>query len=276
MPFDDRSVRDEALGERHHAFCFETDRQRFLTGFASQVGLTLDDLARPGVSLAPREDRVGSRAVACYRVDRRLVLWCDPDVADTLAGVGLVGEGADTAPAEPSLSATLAGAGFEPVAAGVMLLLASEPPTTALPPGCHPRSLRADEPDDMAAIRAFVDRSDPDDVESAALDEIGDGFDEIAIEVAVDDGPEGTHLVAYASAATWDWDPAFADIGTLVDPAYRGRGLARFVVARSIEAQLGAGRIPLYRHEGDNPASAAVARALGFAQVASLSYFRLP
>ncbi|MFN3215176.1 MAG: GNAT family N-acetyltransferase [Acidimicrobiales bacterium] len=284
MPPDPDSPRTTASGAGHLVSAFTATRARFLEGFAAQVGLTVGDLARPGLSIAPRVDRAGSRAVACYQADRRLVLWCDPDVADRLASIG-IGQGrTETAPATEAgvpdaaqLGHALATAGFEWVAEALMLVLGHQPPPVATPPGRYDhRSLRADDPSDMAAIRAFVDRSDPDDVEAAALDEIDDGFDEVAIEVLVDDGPDGDRLVAYASALAWDWDPGFSDIGVLVDRSHRGRGLARFVVARSIEAQLAAGLLPLYRHETSNPASAAVARSLGFVRVTSLSYFRLP
>jgi RimJ/RimL family protein N-acetyltransferase len=275
--------RTAAPGAGHVASPGASTRARFLEGFAAQVGLTVGDLARPGVSIAPRADRAGSRAVACYRADRRLVLWCDPDVADRLASIGIGQDRAETSPATEAtvpdagqLGQALAAAGFDAVAEGVMLVLGHQPPPVAKPTGPYDhRSLDADDPSDMAAIRAFVDRSDPDDVEAAALDEIDDGFDEVAIEVLVDDGPQGNRLVAYASALAWDWDPGFADIGVLVDRSHRGRGLARFVAARSIEAQLAAGMLPLYRHETSNPASAAVARSLGFVPVTSLSYFRL-
>jgi GNAT superfamily N-acetyltransferase len=59
-------------------------------------------------------------------------------------------------------------------------------------------------------------------------------------------------------------DEAGEEIAVGTEPAARGRGLARRLVATAARATLGRGAISLYLHEGDNLASAHVADAAGF------------
>ena len=51
-------------------------------------------------------------------------------------------------------------------------------------------------------------------------------------------------------------------VGT--EPAHRGRGLARALVAQAARRVLAEGAVPLYLHEFANSASAQVAAAAGF------------
>ena len=54
------------------------------------------------------------------------------------------------------------------------------------------------------------------------------------------------------------------ELAVATEPAHRGRGLARLLVAQAARRSLTQGAVPLYLHEPDNPASARVAEAAGF------------
>ena len=248
--------------------------RRFLDGLASAAGLDRDVLDRPGTTVVADEDRVGSGAVACYRTATHLVALTDPAVVERVAVLA----SADTL-SDDQVGERLAATGFGLVATVVSNLLAGPPtPPPDLAPGLVHRWLPGDAPTTVEAVRAFADRCDPDEVEAAALDELDD-YDEAAINVVCpadgdrDDHDDRPHILAYASASEWFWDPVLADIGVLVDADHRRRGLARFVVANTVARLLADGRIPFYRHEATNQGSRATAASLGFRPVATLQYF---
>lgn len=54
------------------------------------------------------------------------------------------------------------------------------------------------------------------------------------------------------------------ELSVAVEPMYRGRGLARSLVAQASRRVLRQGGIPIYLHEASNVASARVAEATGF------------
>ena len=54
------------------------------------------------------------------------------------------------------------------------------------------------------------------------------------------------------------------ELAVATDPAHRGRGLARLLVAQAARRTVLQGALPVYLHETDNPASARVAEAAGF------------
>lgn len=248
---------------------FATDRDRFHAGLAAAAGVDPTALARTGTTVAPRSDRAGSGAIAAYWAGAHAILWCDPSVATDL---GPLAHGERTI-GRQDLAESLAPLGFELFAEADQYLLRSTPTLPPLPDGYQHRRLRAEVAQHVELIRAFTGRNDPDDVEEAALDDLDD-FSEVAIDVVVDDGPDGEHLVAYASAQVWDWDPGFGDIAVLVHPDHRGRGLASWCSAACVHDLVAIGYLPLYRHESTNLGSAAVARRLGFEPVTSLAYHR--
>lgn len=255
-------------------------RSRYLDGLAAEAVVDRAALDRPGVTVVGRGDRAGSNALACYWIDDHLVVWADPAVVERAVAAGLDrGPGAEPAPAPSGeLVEELVGAvGFSKLATVVNNLL-DGPPTRPGDLGqsgaeYRRRRLRDDEPGTVDLVRAFTEGCDPDDVDAADLDDL-DHFAEAAINVVVPaDDPD--HLVAYASASVWDWDPTLADIGVLVHADHRRRGLANFVVANTVAGLLAEGRIPLYRHGVANFGSRAVAAAIGFSPVAVLDYYVL-
>jgi RimJ/RimL family protein N-acetyltransferase len=265
----------------------ETVAGRFRDGLAAAAGVAPAALRRPGTTVVGREDRAGSGALACYRVDHHLLVWADPGAVDRVAAAGLTDDRATPDPED--LERLVRPAGFHRVASVVTNLLDGPPRSPGdlaqCGPGYRHRWLSGDGPGVLDAVRRFTGRCDPADIEAADLDELDeldelDGLPEDAINVVLApagpaDGADPLPVVAYASASRWDWDPVLADIGVLVQADHRRRGLARFVVANTVARLLADGRIPLYRHERSNLGSRAVASGIGFRPVASLDYFVL-
>jgi GNAT superfamily N-acetyltransferase len=76
---------------------------------------------------------------------------------------------------------------------------------------------------------------------------------------------DGDQLLAVACLKSWH---AMPTIGVLTDPAHRGRGMARQVVAAAARAGLARREEVQYRAFHDNRASVAVGRASGFVHYA--------
>lgn len=249
--------------------CGAVTKDRFLEGLAIRADVDRDLLDRPGTTVVGREDRAGTGIVVCYWAGNHALVWVDPELRDRVGS--LTNPGA-TRPLDEVIAALTAD-GFTHAATADMRVL----PTTPLRPPRTPRGylhrwLSMDE-SDVALVRAFAQRSDPDEVDEAGLEDM-DNFDETAINVltSVEDRT-GETLLAYASACDWEWDPLFADIGVLVDPAHRTGGLGRFVVAHTTKQLVAQGRIPLYRHGWDNLGSKNIAASLGFEPATTLAFF---
>ncbi len=251
----------------------DTQRARFLAGLAATVDLDPSTFVDPGVTPIGRDDRADSGAAACYSVDDHLLVWADPAVVDAFAPLAE----RRTAPTADELFAFAETAGFEFVADATMRLLADDslPEPATLPDGLAFEALDPADPATLERVTAFTESCDPDDVEEAALDELDD-FQEFAIRVISD---RSGRIVAWASAAPWDWDEPFGerrfgDIGVLVAADARGKGLGRAAVVETARALLAEGVEPLYRQTDDNLGSAALARSLGFTPVTTLRYFK--
>lgn len=116
-----------------------------------------------------------------------------------------------------------------------------------------PATVRALTPADRTAFDAFT----------AAMPE--EDFDTASVELdhwRVFGAFEQDRLVCAGSVYAW-WNSCLADMGVLTLPASRGNGHARGVVRAMSVAACREGLEPQYRCQLDNPASAAVARAVG-------------
>lgn len=86
---------------------------------------------------------------------------------------------------------------------------------------------------------------------------------------------DGNRIIAVASSFEWY---GFVDIGVLTDPAYRGQGVGKAVVAAITSHYLQNKedeRILLYRHETSNIGSEKIAKAVGWQRFATLDSIRL-
>lgn len=245
-------------------------RQRFLNGLADEAGIERILLDRPGTVLASRLERDGTGIIVVYEAGEHSLIWGDQQLFESLSDFVHDEVCVDMS----SLTERLASLGSQLVSTGDMRVLTVDPPPPAeVPDGYDHRWLSASAPSDVDLVQAFADRSPPDDVEEADLDDLDD-FSDSAINVLV---PAGTdELIAYASAADWDWDPTFCDIGVLVDPGHRRKGLGSLVVGHTVKALLADDRLPLYRHDQSNTGSAGIADVIGFERVTSLWAFMPP
>lgn len=255
-------------------------KRTFLAGFMGQLGLEEELLERPGTSVLGLDDRADTNIVAVYWAGARTFLWADPAVVERIGGLA----SEKVAAGSNDVAEHMIGAGFGEVAKATMRVLADGASGELEPAPLAERYrhgvLSADDPAHVGLVRAFAERNDRDDVEEAALDEIDepDGFQETAINVVTPQaGQPGItdDMVAYASAAPWDWDPTFGDIGVLVEPDHRDHGLGRFVVAHTCLQLLTADLVPLYRHGGHNKGSAQLSVGLGFEPATELTVYQL-
>lgn len=76
---------------------------------------------------------------------------------------------------------------------------------------------------------------------------------------------DGSQLTAYASHRYWE--DVIADIGVLIHPSYRGRGLGKAVVSALCEWCLKNDKVPMYRVFSSHVHSCKLAEALGFKQL---------
>lgn len=251
----------------------------FLTGFAAQLGLTLDHLRRPGTTIAARPDRAGSGHVAVYRTVAddfdHTVLWTDPANVEPLE-LRRFERPANTAIDDLHPILVDLGGGFlakatmrVPIDSSRFGELATRPSGSE---SLQWTNLDAAKPDDLDLIRRFIADIDPGEVEEAALDDIDRLHADEIITVLTE--PDTGDIAAYASAAPWDWDSSVVDVGVLVAPQHRMRGLGRATVARVCATIAESGRLPLYRHDRANVGSGRLADGLGFRSVVDLAVYR--
>ena len=84
---------------------------------------------------------------------------------------------------------------------------------------------------------------------------------------------EKERLVAYASFRYWD--EIIADIGVLIHPNYRGRGLGKAVVSALCEWCIRNEVVPMYRVFSDHQHSLRIAQALGFKEMVIIETVKL-
>ncbi|MFB9313274.1 GNAT family N-acetyltransferase [Nocardioides plantarum] len=121
------------------------------------------------------------------------------------------------------------------------------------------RQLDAGDEGDGAAFAGFTAAAPPADLDEAFVE-----LDHwLVVGTFVDD-----RLVSVASAYPWA-GTTLADVGVLTLPDHQGRGLARRTVRALSGRALAAGHEPQYRCQLDNAPSVALARAAGFAPLAT-------
>lgn len=118
--------------------------------------------------------------------------------------------------------------------------------------------------DDAEAFAAFAKAAPEDDMDDAFVE-----LDHWLVFGCFADG----RLVAAASMYPWS-GTAFADLGVITLPEYRGRGYARQTVRAICAHALSLGYEPQYRCQLDHDASAALARAAGLSRFAAWDVVR--
>lgn len=123
-----------------------------------------------------------------------------------------------------------------------------------VPEGFSARRMDGVEDDDI--LQAFYAASSAEDLELAEI--ILDKPDPVIF--GLFDGQE--RMAAYASHRYWE--DLLCDIGVLVHPDFRGRGLGRAAVSTLCDWCIENEKIPMYRVLEDNTPSVTIAEALGF------------
>jgi len=236
-------------------------QQRVLDHMAAHLKVvTPEDLRQPGTTIhvSERRERDGSQLL--WQVGAHKVVSTHADYVDVF----------QQAKAHPEANVALTVSDVARVYSDFDLRETDK--FLTVDAGCfvdHPAptgiDIRQVGPEDEAAFQAFVAASpaaEQNEAEVSLTDEIAYGaFD-------------GSRLVTMAS--TYEY-MGMIDIGVLTDPAYRGRGLGRAVVAAVSRHYLNdphENRLLLYRHVAKNIGSSKVAGALGYQLFSQIDYLR--
>lgn len=242
----------------------EIERE-FLEARSIDLGIAVDLLDRPGTTIAPDDERSGSKRVACYQIGQHAVLACDPAIVSDLA----VLQHGETSLSDAGFRSWGTALGAEIIGDAVMRTQKAALPSLDVPGTVH--MLDWSRPADVERMLTFVDAADADDLDEAEV--AMDDLDDQAVALLGADGA----IMAYASSRAYEEAPAFGDIGVLVSADARRGGWGRAVVATLITDVLEpAGVIPLYRCSTENLGSFGLSSALGFESVLSLSMVQLP
>ena len=231
--------------------------RRYVDDLIAAFSRELGGAIGPGTTVVPFASRAGSATAVAYLLPEHTLVACAVDLAPKVAsldGVEVLGE--------QTFVASLASGGGRWLGGGVNRVLdgplvAPHGDTT----GLTSRWLHRDEPDDLALLTRFVEDVPDDDLDEAEL-----SLDELdpAIHVFVD--AAAGEIAAYASGRPFQFGPDFDDIGVVVHPSYRRRGLGAQVVHDYAAARRSTAP-QLYRHDLANEASSRLSASLGFAEV---------
>jgi len=244
---------------------FADVEQRFLAAIAMAAGIDPVRINRPGTVIAPAADREGTGIAALYRLGDLSMVWCDPAVADRVAG--LADSSATFSVDSLEAWAAVNGAVFIGGAWSHLIDDAGLVDPEMIE-GHTFRLLDGEADGDRALIEGLVAVCGEDDAEYAEIDM--DGLDPLLAGLI-----DGTgELVGFAGGLPWENDEAFWDIGVLSHVEHRSRGLGRSVVTGISREILSRGHLPLYRCNWDRIPSRRLALSVGFREVLSLAAVR--
>lgn len=216
---------------------------------------------RAGTSVLADPARAGSGLASHYRLGAHAVIWTEPALGDELAPL----DGRPDPIGADEFRAWCETAGAHWVGNGYDHVLADR----FVPPD-RPGAVVVLDRSSPAAIELVADLLDEcseDDRDEAEFEL--DALDEVLVGWLEDD-----RLLALAGGRVWSARPGFRDIGVLVHPSHRRRGLGRAVVEQvTTEIVLG-GHRPLYRCSAENPGSARLCRSIGFEVVCHIGAAR--
>lgn len=127
--------------------------------------------------------------------------------------------------------------------------------TIEIPPLTEGYSLKKVDPADHKTLQVFLDSCSEEDIDDALID-LEDPDEEIRL-VYFNEVPIG-----YAGYRPWGDD--LGDVGILIQPEHRMKGLGLAAVAAATEACISRGRTPFYRSTEDNKGSQKIAENLGY------------
>ncbi len=235
----------------------------YLAGLATAMELPVDRFDVAGTSITATDDRRGQRIVSHYRVCEHSVLWCDPEVSDVLAEHGSPSRALEFG----EFSEVMAGLGAEVLGHGYEHLL---PERWA--PSDRPETVRMFDCADAATVRLVAELLD----DCAEDDREGADFELDALDPYLAGWVERDRLLALCGGREWAPRPGHFDLGVIVRPAARRRGLGTAVVSAVTSSIVDDGGRPLYRCNADNEGSWRLCRSVGYRPVIELEAFQLP
>jgi GNAT superfamily N-acetyltransferase len=224
------------------------------------------------IVLAPDASRAGGGSATSYPTPAGTIIWCDPAIVGVLSEV--IGDAAETAIASDDFvelaiaaGATLLGFGRNRVLEGAL----RHPRLDALAVGLSVRLLDRESAADVALLADLASAASADDLDEADLDL--DNLDPFYVGLL-----EKDRLAAYACGRPSEINERFDDIGVLVHPSFRRRGLGAHVVGEFIERRglADPDRLMLYRCTTENAASNAIAESLNFTLAHTIGAVRFP
>lgn len=118
--------------------------------------------------------------------------------------------------------------------------------------------LKRHDPADHPLLKAFLEQCSPEDIDDALID-LEDPDDAIVLVM------QGETPVAYAGYRIWQKN--MGDVGILVLPEHRRKGVGVAAVAETTRVCRERGYVPLYRHCTTNLGSGSIAQAIGYRTV---------
>ena len=225
--------------------------------WARRFGINYDDINRLGTSIIEEEDLINTGKVIIYTIDKRVVVRIDPSLVKELSISEKHYKNSllDTA----ELSNLLNKNGYKVKEKSTLLDCYLDPKDfVEFKPEDKfiARELNID--DDKAYMDSFFGVCSEEDLDKADI--FLDNLDPVNFGIFHE-----SQLVAYASSRYWE--NTIADIGVLIHPKYRGKGLGKAVVSKlcnwCIENQV----VPMYRVFDYHIYSLRIPQSLGFEEL---------
>ena len=225
--------------------------------WAKRFSCARGDFVNSGTLVIGEEDLVGTGSIYLYHIDNMSVVRIAPSLANQ---VGLAeGHGRDSVSLTVNELQSLVGEGYRIEVEGTLL-------------DCYldPLDFRSFTAVGDFTARRLCPESDTPYLLSLYAACTEEDLDEAAINVDEPDPViygmfDAGRLVAYASHRYWD--EIIADIGVLIHPNYRSRGLGKAVVSELCEWCIQNEVVPMYRVFSDHDHSRRIAQALGFKEM---------
>jgi len=210
-----------------------------------------------GTTIVTSGDRSGRTLVSQYNIADHTVLWTGPDSVDRIKLL----ESTSTSLTHGEFLAWATTAGAKSHGIGHDHVLDAGAPPPVVDPSLE--YLSGTLPETIDRVRQLFS--------TASAAELGEAdFELDALDPILTGWNAGQQLVALGGARPWEDRPGFHDIGVLVSPSHRKKGLGRQVVAGVAAGVLRKNGKPLYRCAIDNQGSERLAMGLGFRVACSI------
>lgn len=229
--------------------------------WARRFGCDREDFLHPGTLVIQEDQLNGTGKIHLYHIDRMSIVRADPSL---ICQAGLSnGYDRDTG----SLTVSL-----------LQELIGVEVDTTFLDCYLDARDFKCFAARGSFTTRRLYGENDNPHLLNLYQACTEEDLDEAAINVDEPDPViygmfDGNQLVAYASHRYWE--DVIADMGVLIHPGYRGRGLGKAVVSALCEWCIENEVIPMYRVFSYNAHSRRLAQALGFKELVVIETLKL-